>query len=385
MRNCALPLVSVVIPMYNREKVIKRSIDSVLQQTVHDFEIIVVDDCSTDGSCAIVAGYNDCRIKLIKNSKNHGANYCRNIGIQESSGRFIAFQDSDDEWECNKLEVQIGYMLEKGVKASFSPYIVLENNRIIPENYEELADNSVLVRDILRKYNIIGTPTLIIDKEITNRVGLFDESMPRLQDYEYAIRIAKNYDICCCPFILLRVYTDEVRITSNREKLDVAISIILQKHLDFINFQDFFATRYFLLNEGNIFNGKVFKEMMDNKTLNEFAINYLKKENEQQLERNKIVLDINTRRLIDKHFLIYGAGKYAKALYADLKTKNKKPKYFIVTDKKMNDERIDSIEVLNVNDVIDKNMTVIVAVAPLTQNEILNFLEQKGFSDVLTV
>ena len=378
------PLVSVVIPTYNRGHVIGRAIESVLQQSLSDFELIIVDDSSTDNSCEVVGLYCDSRIRLIRNTQNRGANFCRNIGIKESKGKYIAFQDSDDEWTADKLEVQIRYMQENNLKASFGPYKIIETSRVVPSNFQQYVNNSSLVREVLKRYNIVGTPTLVIEKCIVNDVGMFDEQLPRMQDYDYAIRIVKKYDIGCCPHILLNVHTDEYRITSDRKKLDNAIGIIIRKHIDFIDLNHFFAIRYMVLNEGNEFSKNVFNDLITNEKFCFFVINYLKQEISLQEEREKKLLSINKRRLRNKEFAVYGAGKYAKELYEELNALNIKPKYFIVTEKKDNSD-IDGIKIVGVNDIYDKDITIVVAVAPVTQNDILSALIDKGFSDVFTV
>ena len=378
------PLVSVVIPMYNRERVIGRAVESVLQQTLSDFELIIVDDGSADNSCEVVESYDDSRIRLIRNTQNRGANFCRNVGIKESKGKYIAFQDSDDEWTTDKLEVQISYMQEKKLKASFGPYRVLDTSQIVPDDFQQFVNDKSLIREVLKKYNIVGTPTLVIEKCIVNDIGGFDERLPRMQDYEYAIRIVKKYDMGCCPDILLHVHTDEERITSNREKLDKAIGIIIQKHIDFIDFDHFFAIRYMILNEENEFSKNVFDELITNEKFNCFAIDYLKAEIKLQEDRKKNLFMINSRRLKNKEFAIYGAGKYAMELYKELNTRNLRPKCFIVTEKKDNFD-ISGIEIVGIDEISDKDITIVVAVATVTQTDILKVLNDKGFCDVFTV
>ena len=107
--------VSVITPMYNCEKFISETIESVLNQTYTNWEMIIIDDCSTDKSKQIAKQYieRDKRIRLIELKENSGAAVARNKGIEVSSGRFIAFLDGDDLWEPNKLEKQIQFMTEK--------------------------------------------------------------------------------------------------------------------------------------------------------------------------------------------------------------------------------------------------------------------------------
>ena len=106
-------LVSVIIPVYNSEKYVKEAIDSVLKQTYQNFEIIVVDDCSTDNSCQIIKKIDDQRIRLIKLDKNSGVAVARNIAIENAKGQYIAFLDSDDIWLEDKLLQQIKQMRKR--------------------------------------------------------------------------------------------------------------------------------------------------------------------------------------------------------------------------------------------------------------------------------
>jgi len=96
--------VSVIIPTYNRAHLVGRAIRSVLNQTYQDFEIIVVDDCSTDNTEEIVKGFNDHRIRYMRHDRNRGGSAARNTGIKASQGKYIAFLDSDDEWLLKKAE-----------------------------------------------------------------------------------------------------------------------------------------------------------------------------------------------------------------------------------------------------------------------------------------
>jgi glycosyltransferase involved in cell wall biosynthesis len=103
----AKPLVSVVIPAFNRADLIGRAIDSVLQQTYAEFEITVVDDASTDNTAAVVGAIQDPRVRYLSSERNAGASAARNMGIHAASGDFVAFLDSDDVWMPNKLELQL--------------------------------------------------------------------------------------------------------------------------------------------------------------------------------------------------------------------------------------------------------------------------------------
>lgn len=123
-------LVSIITPLYNSEKFIEETIESVLRQTYNNWEMIIVDDCSTDLGPDIVKKYsqNDLRIKYIKMEKNSGAALCRNKAIELSKGEFIAFLDSDDLWKEKKLEKQVKFMKDNQYFISFHEYEEIDEN-----------------------------------------------------------------------------------------------------------------------------------------------------------------------------------------------------------------------------------------------------------------
>lgn len=121
-----MSLVSVIMPTYNCGAFISESIDSVLAQTYTDWELIIVDDCSTDDTDRIVGSYHDRRIRYIRNAQNMGAALTRNRALREARGRYIAFLDSDDLWLPEKLEKQIAFMETNGYAFSYHNYIEID-------------------------------------------------------------------------------------------------------------------------------------------------------------------------------------------------------------------------------------------------------------------
>lgn len=119
-------LVSIVMPSYNTAKFIAETIDSVMAQTYTNWELIIVDDCSTDHTDEMVAKYTDPRIRYLKNEKNSGAAVSRNRALREATGRWIAFLDSDDLWYADKLEKQIRFMEEKKFAYSYTNYVEID-------------------------------------------------------------------------------------------------------------------------------------------------------------------------------------------------------------------------------------------------------------------
>lgn len=185
-------LVSIVTPVYNAEKFISETIDSVIMQTYENWELILVDDCSSDKSASIIDKYvkNDSRVKYIKNKENSGAAVSRNAGIELANGQYIAFVDSDDVWKSEKLEKQLSFMKENDYAFTFTAYrYVLEDGTVtdkIANTVEKIDYNGLL------KNTVIGCSTVIIDRNV---VG--DFRMPLLrrgQDTATWLQILKKID-----------------------------------------------------------------------------------------------------------------------------------------------------------------------------------------------
>ena len=174
-------MVSVIIPTYNREKVIKKSIESVLNQTYTNIEVIIVDDGSTDNTKAVVNSIKDNRIKYIYQN-NQGACVARNRGIAEAQGDYIAFQDSDDEWENDKLEKQLKCFnddidfvscgMEKDTRYKI---------KSVDLNYDISLEN-------ILKYNVMSTQTMIMKRKVCKKVK-FDQTFKRLQDWDFLLQV----------------------------------------------------------------------------------------------------------------------------------------------------------------------------------------------------
>ena len=185
--------ISVVIPTYNRVELLKRSIDSVINQTIKPFEIIIVDDGSNDGTEAMVKKKYD-SLKLIK-QKNKGASAARNTGIKASSGEWICFLDSDDEWKNDKLEKQITAV------ANNSDYKFFHSNEIWIKNGKRINQKKKHKKyggDIFKKcldMCRISPSSVLINKNIFEEIGFFNEDLVVCEDYELWLRICDQYKV----------------------------------------------------------------------------------------------------------------------------------------------------------------------------------------------
>lgn len=160
-------LVSIITPSFNAEKFVSLAINSVLNQTYSNWELLIVDDCSTDNTVSLVCRYVefDSRIKLFSLSKNSGAASARNIALDHARGQYIAFLDSDDMWEIDKLQKQLAFMKNKGYAFTFSNYYVMYESGEKTGNIIS-APNSLGYNQYLCN-TIIGCLTVVIDRKET--------------------------------------------------------------------------------------------------------------------------------------------------------------------------------------------------------------------------
>lgn len=227
-------LVSVIIPTYNRAHLIKRSAESVLNQTYFNLELIIVDDGSTDNTEEVVKTLDDERVIYIK-QPNQGACAARNNGIDHAKGEFIAFQDSDDVWHEDKLEKQIKCLRETGADLVLCNRVVCQNELKDSENH--IFNKGFLERNTL-PYGIC--PQMFLGASTIFKKNKFDIEMPRYQDFELLLRLQKKCRIYYDEDPLVDYYMQEDSISTNNKKLLKAWNLILTKHSDFlIRYKDY--------------------------------------------------------------------------------------------------------------------------------------------------
>ena len=184
-------MISVIIPTYNRETVIKDSILSVLNQTYTDLELIVADDCSTDQTAQVVKGLDDPRVRYICLDRNQGACAARNAGIETARGDLIAFQDSDDVWLPGKLERIVPVLYETGADVCFHKLRRHYPNRQRESYFPDLNESHFVSHEELCNCAMISTQTIIGRKEVFTE-HKFDPLVKKSQDYDWAIRASRN-------------------------------------------------------------------------------------------------------------------------------------------------------------------------------------------------
>ena len=222
--------ISVVIPTYNREELIARSIYSVLEQTYDNLEVIVVDDASTDHTKEVVKGIKDKRVKYIQLKQNAGASNARNIGIEAAMGEYIAFQDSDDVFYPDKLEKQYLYIIKNHSDMDFCKISINDNDSVIEvptlEQEESIKNGKAL--DELCNGNFISTQAILVKKDVVQKY-MFDTKLPRLQDFDLVMRIVPDVRLSYTDEALVDLYRQGDSISNSYEKLKNAVIFILNK------------------------------------------------------------------------------------------------------------------------------------------------------------
>ena len=190
----ATPLVSVIVPTYNRALVLPRAVESALGQSYPNTEIIIVDDRSTDGTPELLAQYTAARdIRVIHNERRHNAAGARNSGIEASNGELIAFLDSDDAWRPDKLLHQVSRLTTSPstVGAIYSSVEAFYPGGKTFTTPAELSGN--IYRELLVRNRIGSASRLMVRRSVLDDVGLFDEAFNTLEDWELVLRIARRY------------------------------------------------------------------------------------------------------------------------------------------------------------------------------------------------
>lgn len=202
-------LVSVIMPSYNTVDYISDSIKSVLAQTYKNWELVIVDDCSTDNSVDVIKSFEDSRIKLLYNEKNSGAAISRNYALREAKGKWIAFLDSDDIWEPKKLEKQIEFMKENGYAFTFTDYRICLNGNWLP--YINTGPNVVDKRRML-DYCYFSTITVMYDRDKIGLIQIAD--LKKNNDYAMWLKAIEKSDAYRLPECLSYYIKHEGSVSS---------------------------------------------------------------------------------------------------------------------------------------------------------------------------
>lgn len=191
-----MPYVSIIMPAYNRAWIIKRAIESILVQTYGNFELIVVDDGSTDNTAEVISGFTDRRVTLLK-GEHKGASAARNLGISKARGELLAYLDTDNLWHSNFLDVMVSefkpdeVMLYSAQNLFLTERLKDDTLKILGRQTRTTTFNpaKLLVR------NFIDINSVVLRRSLLDRVGTFNESLPGVEDWELFARIVLLYPL----------------------------------------------------------------------------------------------------------------------------------------------------------------------------------------------
>jgi len=225
------PLVSVVIPTFNRSSMVCRAIRSVLGQSFHGWELLVVDDGSVDDTESVVASFDDARIQYIRHRCNRGQSAAQNTGIARARGDWISFLDSDDEWEPDKLSCEA----ERICSVGDSVGLLYCGKRIrSPEGRllrVRMPTTQGQVYQSLLAWDFIGSCSRVtVRREALVAVGGYDESLVNAQDWDLWLRIAKRYEVAAVRRYLVTRYFGADQVTGSLRSICTGKEQILRKH-----------------------------------------------------------------------------------------------------------------------------------------------------------
>lgn len=260
-----MPFFSVIIPLYNKEKFVENAVNSVLQQSFADFEIIIVEDCSTDKSREVVSKIQSNKIKILHHDKNKGLSASRNTGIKNATANYITFLDADDVWKPNYLE-KINTLIQQFPEAKLyaTNYEELYPNNLIllPKNNSSNIEKDTIIFDFFQislAQPLYCSCSLCVDKSVFEKVGLYDEKITFGEDIDFNIRANSSYKLAYSKEALV-TYTmfseNQITNTSIKNKVIPDFDVYenqgngnssLKKYLDFNRYV--FARHYKMGND----------------------------------------------------------------------------------------------------------------------------------------
>ena len=230
------PTISVILPVHNRADVLGRAIQSVLDQKLEDFELIIVDDGSTDESVRVARSFDDPRIQVVELGQNRGGNVARNTGVRAAKASLIAFLDSDDTYLPEKLEAVVGefegsptleLLVDSFVKIQPSGARVVRKNPVIDDR--ERFRQALFTRVLWK-----ATPSISAKKEAIVRAGMFDETLRRLQDFDFLIRASEVANCASTDEVLWVKYWDANAISAQDNMIPANVELV-RRHPEYLS------------------------------------------------------------------------------------------------------------------------------------------------------
>lgn len=351
MKNRENPGVSVILPTYNRGKVVGDTIKSVLEQTYVHIEIIIVDDASSDNTADVVSGYKDKRIKYYRNEKNLGPAGARNVGIKHAQFELVAFIDSDVIWNKEKLKKQIELIINTEYDVCYCAVkrqIKKENMYfIIPSEREKRGNLSGDIFQLLLNHNVVDTPAALVRKKVLDELNGFETSIYALEDYELFLRISKHYKFAFLDEVLVESkdygegVNDEEKNTVHHLKAKLFIWDEFGE--DIVKYRiktlfEWLASVVPFLNNDDFLK---YKDELEDR-LGKFEV-YTLREGRKYIYKDDVMkrlMEEDGKKLrgfvqdnLEKTIIIYGCGYIGQVLFYRMRDLGKQVSFFIAKDK----------------------------------------------------
>ena len=232
------PKISVILPVHNRAGVLPRALESVLNQELKEFELVIVDDGSSDGSLSVARSFSDDRIKIIALDENRGGNVARNEGIRAARAPLIAFLDSDDRYLPNKLArvvaeferlPQLDLLVDSFIKVQppgSKNAEVVRRNPVIQDR--DRFRTALFTRQLWK-----ATPAITVRRDVALTAGLFDETLRRLQDFDFLIRVSELANCASTDEVLWVKYWDAAAISAQDNMIAANVELV-RRHPEFL-------------------------------------------------------------------------------------------------------------------------------------------------------
>jgi glycosyltransferase involved in cell wall biosynthesis len=230
--------ISVILPVHNRADVLPRAIQSVIDQELSDFELIVIDDGSVDSSATVAESFADPRIRLLRLSRNRGGNVARNEGVRAATAPLLAFLDSDDRYLPNKLSYAVAeFERRNGLDLLVDSFIkiqppgarkveVTRRNPVITDREQFRA--ALFTRQLWK-----ATPAITVKRDVALEAGLFDETLRRLQDFDFLIRVSELANCASTDEVLWVKYWDANAISGQDNMIPANVELV-RRHPEYL-------------------------------------------------------------------------------------------------------------------------------------------------------
>jgi len=236
------PAISVILPVHNRSDVLKRAIQSVVDQGLTDWELIVVDDGSTDESIATAKSFGDERIKIIELGENRGGNVARNTGVRAAQAPLIAFLDSDDTYLPGKLEFVVAQFERRaGLDLLIDSFIKVQppgsSKEQVTRRNPVINDRETFRRALFMRILWKATPSITVRREAILRV-MFDETLRRLQDFDFLIRVSESANCASTDQVLWVKYWDANAISGQDNMIPANVELV-RRHPEYLSVREY--------------------------------------------------------------------------------------------------------------------------------------------------